>query len=93
VDDKQSARTDSLAQLILLTLPYIAVSPKAPIAGLNALFEQIAPYMEARNSSETSFVSPFKTPRTPLPDVTTPLQIKASHSDVPLDSFVAYPSL
>jgi hypothetical protein len=79
VQGEQSARTDSLAWLVLLTIPYIAVSPKAPKAGLDSLFEQISLYMEARNSSETAFVSPYKTPRS---DVNDPLRFKASHSDV-----------
>jgi hypothetical protein len=81
VEGQQSARTDNLAQLILLTIPYIAVSPKAPIAGLDALFEKIAPYMGARNSSETVFVSPYKTP---ISEATSPPRLKASPLDVSL---------
>ena len=73
VEGEQSARTDSFAWLLLLTMPYVAVSPKAPVAGLNALFERVAPYMEARNSSETAFVSPFKGPRPDVPSSHIPL--------------------
>jgi len=61
------ARTDNLARLVLLTMPYIAASPKAPTTRLDGIFQRMAPYMESRQSSETAFVSPFKAPPQDVP--------------------------
>ena len=49
-----------------MTLPYIAVSPKAPTAGLDAIIDRLTPYMDSRDTNETSFITPFKSPN---PDV------------------------
>lgn len=66
-ENSLQARTDNLARLVLLTLPYIAVSPKAPIAGLDAIIERLTPYMDARDTNETSFVTPFKSLNSDVP--------------------------
>ena len=61
------ARTNNLARLVLLTMPYIAASPKAPTTRLDGIFERMAPYMESQKSNEAAFVSPFKAPPRDVP--------------------------
>jgi hypothetical protein len=46
---------------VLLTLPYITVLPKTPTTGLNSIVDRITPYMDSRDTNETSFIKPYKT--------------------------------
>jgi hypothetical protein len=56
------ARTDNLAYLLLLTLPYIAVSPVKPSAALDSIVDRLTEYMDSRDTNETTYVTPFKSP-------------------------------
>jgi hypothetical protein len=58
------ARTDNLAKVVLLTLPYIAVSPKKPSEALDAIVDRLTTYMDSRDTNETVFVSPFQSANT-----------------------------
>jgi hypothetical protein len=51
---------DNLAGLVLITLPYIAVSPKKPSAALDSIVDRMELYMDSRNTIETTFIKPFK---------------------------------
>jgi len=56
-----------MARMVLLTLPYIAVSPKNPIEALDSIVERLSTYMDSRDTNETSYVTPFATPNEDVP--------------------------
>jgi hypothetical protein len=58
------ARTDNLSKIVLLTLPYIAVSPKKPSEALDAIVDRLTAYMDSRDTNETAFVNPFHSANT-----------------------------
>lgn len=51
---------DNLANVVLLTLPYIAASPKKLNAALDSVVDRLTTYMDSRDTNETSFIKPFK---------------------------------
>ena len=51
---------DNLARLVLVTLPYIAVSPKKPSAALDSIVDRMTTYMDSRDTNETTLIRPFK---------------------------------
>lgn len=53
--------------MVLLTLPYIAVSPKNPTEALDSIVERLTTYMDSRDTNETSYITPFTTPNEDVP--------------------------
>ena len=51
---------DNLAGLVLVTLPYVAVSPKKPSDALDSIVDKMTTYMDSREINETTFITPFK---------------------------------
>jgi hypothetical protein len=51
---------DNLARLVLVTLPYIAVSPKKLSSALDSIVDRMTTYMDSRDTNETTFIQPFK---------------------------------
>jgi len=48
--------------MVLLTLPYIAVSSKNHAEALDAIVDRLTNYMDSRDTNETSYITPFITP-------------------------------
>ena len=65
------ARTDNLVKVVLLTLPYIAVSPKKPSEALDAIVGRLTTYMDSRDTNETAFVNPFQSANTDVSRLST----------------------
>ena len=58
-----------MAFLVLLTLPYIAVSPQKPSTALDQIVDRLTSYMDSRDTNETSYVTPFKSPSDDVPSL------------------------
>ena len=53
--------------MVLLTLPYIAVSSKNHAEALDAIVDRLTNYMDSLDTNETSYITPFITPNDEVP--------------------------